>query len=456
MAKWHNQAIASRTRPLTTEHRRLTHLTTRLSLRQASDSNPKDDTPAPSAPTSKLPRSKSQASRIASQQIQDLQTPSQLTRQVPRAPTEESKVREVIRRTPAASKPNARVASKPTTTRHVGGSSGRDGQSPLIKYANFQPREQLKGEMPASRVLDEDNPATQGRPKGMARRVNQGMKLARKTSKTEGDSESRPSKKSSKSEYVDDLYDPATMTPVEFLQEHHPDAFDTQQDAHLYGGLMAKIAKIRSDAQEADAELAKARDPPEKERAQRRKEEIDNEVREALQDLQNAKDTVYPPHEPQTHSLEHFRGSVGEVPVGDAGMGAVVEDDLRHLGSQGWQWGWRDPNKLAQRLIDGEFVKFDSFTEKKEVIDLVRSKAAMQGEDGELKKVRFRPLREETRRSVVERLAGGQIEQGSRQQNPILRTVEDLTKGSVAPKARGTMLETVRDLMPKQKARARS
>ena len=453
MAKWHNLAIASRARPTTTEHQRLTRLTTHLTLRQASDSStPKDANPTPSAPTEKLPRSKSQASRIASQQIQDLQSPSQLTRQVPRSPSEEPKVREVIRRTPAGPKPNARVANKPTTNTRNGGSSvgGRDGQN-VIKRVNFAPREQVK---PAAGTADKDSdPTAQGRPQGMTRRIARTKNATRNPRNPfEPDPSQRTARKTTpRAEFSDDLYDPATMTPVEYLQEYHPNAFDTQQDAHLYGALMAKTARIRADAEDADALLAKARDPAEKEKAQKRKTEIDDQVRAALQDLQDAKDTVYPPHEPQPHTLDHFRGSVGDVPIGNAGMGTLVEDNLRHLASQGWEYGWRDPAKLAQRLVDGEFVKFDSFTEKRQVIDLVRSRAAMEGEGGDLKNVRFRTLRGDARRCVVERLAGGAVVEGSGLQNQVLRRVEELTGGVVAPGARKMMVETVRELMPRPK-----
>ena len=190
--------------------------------------------------------------------------------------------------------------------------------------------------------------------------------------------------------------------------------------------------------------------------------ELDTGIKEALDAMQRMKDAAYVPHRPEGVSLKEFyRQKVGAAAVGDGGAGNVVEDSLRHLARRDGH-KWQNPRHLAQRLISGEFVKFRSHTERREVMEALQLEAQEQGGRLEWKDVKFSPLEAEARREVVRRAVQGdskndrsqegELVEAGRMKGPqdVVKTAERLVGGQY----RGEQVEMVRraieELLPQQ------
>jgi len=189
-------------------------------------------------------------------------------------------------------------------------------------------------------------------------------------------------------------------------------------------------------------------------RARRAQEQLDADIEAGLTQLAETQEGVSPRHVPQEVLNETFKGEVGNVPVGKAGMGAVVEDGLRLLGDRlGHEW--EDPKKLARRLLAGDFVKFRNVNERNTVIALAKELNQRTDTEGRSPKIGFASLETEARKTLVERLVQGQstLSKDAATASPVLRNIERLTRGNPTYPAqtRDMLLKTIRTLLPAER-----
>jgi len=246
--------------------------------------------------------------------------------------------------------------------------------------------------------------------------------------------------------------DPMDMAPEHLLEEHA--AFENEPEAESYMALMELVegAEARyTEAEELAAKASKSNDKEMSREADRATQRVDEDIRAGLAQLQATQDMVRPRHTPQDVTLSHFAREAGYVPVGSGGMGHVVEDGLRLLAKRvGHEW--EHPRALAQRLMAGEFVKFRNLPEKRDVIRMA-GELGLEGSEGA--KVKFTPLDESARKTVVERLVRGRNGDtaDSELKSAVLKNIARLTNGNptIPGHAKNTLLETVQNLLPPER-----
>jgi len=194
-------------------------------------------------------------------------------------------------------------------------------------------------------------------------------------------------------------------------------------------------------------------------RARREQEQLDADIEAGLAQLAETQEGVSPRHVPQEVPDETFRGEVGHVPVGKAGMGLVVEDGLRLLANRPGH-EWEAPEKLARRLLAGDFVKFRNVNERNTVTTLAKELSRRADAESESSQIAFAPLETEARKTLVERLVQGQstLSKDEATLSPVLRNIARLTNGNPTYPAetKDMLLKTIRTLLPPERtARSR-
>lgn len=235
------------------------------------------------------------------------------------------------------------------------------------------------------------------------------------------------------------------------------ESFESEPEMESYMSLLELIeaAPARMETTQKQNEEGQTKNDDEMvRRAQRAQEELDADIEAGLVQLAETQEGVSPRHVPQDVTNETFEGEVGNVPVGKAGMGVVVEDGLRLLANRlGHEW--EDPKKLARRLLAGDFVKFRNVNERNSVIALAKELSRRTDAEGESTKITFAPLETEARKTLVERLVQGQstLSRDAAPASPVLRNIARLTNGNPTYPAetRDVLLKTIRTLLPAER-----
>lgn len=264
--------------------------------------------------------------------------------------------------------------------------------------------------------------------------------------------------------------DPEDKDGYMFLDDHYSEQFVNEWDTRGYGetmdmtsNLLERIANIETVQKEQ-----KTAENPRSEIAQRCEEElrdVDEGIKSAFLRLERTRDEALVPHKPDSIDLDGFyKKNIGAVTVGSGGSGNVMEDALRHLGAREGHT-FQYPKELARRLIAGEFVKFKSHTERKEVVEAIQQVANEKNAPPEWKKVKFMPLDPSARKDVAQRVVQGQsmgdrarqgelIEAGKMKGPQDVLDVASRLAGGHYPGAKmQTVLQTIREMLPSDRPR---
>lgn len=245
------------------------------------------------------------------------------------------------------------------------------------------------------------------------------------------------------------------VSPDIFLEEYAGDDFHNEKERENYEYLIKLMAAVNVRTEEAEKMAAQGQNRGDEAKiveAEAIQKEVDEMVRHGLRHLDKTRDEVLAPHVPQDHSLDHYATEVGDVPVGKDGMGTVVEDGVQWLtGREGQKWV--PPRTLAQRLANGQLVKFNSRWEKGEAneawVHIDRQRHT--GKDA----VKFMPLEQESRQDLVKDLVGGSYKdpEDADLSSDLEKNVARMISGHYPPQAKATVLETLRGLTPAGRGR---
>jgi len=241
--------------------------------------------------------------------------------------------------------------------------------------------------------------------------------------------------------------------------EDHPEDFENDRDLENYAELYDIVQTSDEGTEEAEEFLMQAGQTGNQDMTVRAEDENDASsemINKGLQKLVEAQNWTTPSHEPKDlNVIKRSRGQVGSVPTGQGGMGSVVEDGLRMLGERECH-EWQDTKQLAQRLVDGEFVKFLNKRERNDVTRLAEDIGYSSNTAPGNVHVGFAPLASDARRTLLERLVRGRYleskDQGLR--NETLRNIARVAGGNASyrPAARTTLLQTIQDMMPAERS----
>lgn len=259
--------------------------------------------------------------------------------------------------------------------------------------------------------------------------------------------------------------DPMDKDGYAFLDDHFGEQFVSEWDKRGYAEAMDQTSALleRVESIEKTQQEHKTDQNPQGEIALRCEEQlrdVDEGIKRAIETLEEYQDKALVPHKPQSIDLDQFyRRNIGAVPAGPAGAGMVLEDGLRYLGDREGHT-FKYPRDLAKRLIAGEFVKFKSHTERREVIEALQRLADEKDAPKEWKKVTFMPLEPAARNDVAHRLVQGQtvgdaarkgelIEAGKmKSPQNVLDTVSRVAGGHYTGGQMQKLLQTVGEMLP--------
>lgn len=183
-------------------------------------------------------------------------------------------------------------------------------------------------------------------------------------------------------------------------------------------------------------------------------ESWDADVSEALQHLVDTDEKAYPRHEPGTFAVDAAIGELGSAPVGQAGMGNIIEDGLRYVSDRELN-EWRDAKELARKLVAGDFVKFRNLPEKTEVLHLAESVGYKADKAEGQEHCGFEPPSQEAKELLVQRFVQGKYRdpQDAKLNSEVLRNAARIAGGNASYPAAGksALLNTIRGLLPAER-----
>ena len=263
--------------------------------------------------------------------------------------------------------------------------------------------------------------------------------------------------------------DPEEKDAYSFLEEHFSENFVNEWDIRGHAEAMEQTNELldRVNQIEKVQQDHKTEESPDGEMAMKCNDalaDVDEGIRKALVTVDATTDSAMQPHMPETIDMDNFyRGKVGAVTAGAGGGGNVVEDGLRRLGDrEGHEFVF--PKILAKRLIAGEFVKFKSHTERKEVLEAIQHLAQQKDAPSEWKNVKFLPLEPSARKEAVQRMVQGSIVgdgvrkgdliEAGRMKGPqdVLDTAKRLAGGHYPGGKMQTVLQTINEMLPRDRS----
>lgn len=183
-------------------------------------------------------------------------------------------------------------------------------------------------------------------------------------------------------------------------------------------------------------------------------ESWDGDVSEALQHLVNTDEKAYPRHEPSDFAVDAALGELGSVPVGQAGMGNIIEDGLRYVSNRELN-DYQRARELADKLVAGEFVKFRNLPEKREVVRLAEGVAYSADTPEGQAHCGFESPSEEAKQLLVKRFVQGKYRdpQDASIKSEVLRNAARIAGGNASYHAssKQALLKTIRDLLPAER-----
>lgn len=194
---------------------------------------------------------------------------------------------------------------------------------------------------------------------------------------------------------------------------------------------------------------------------------------------------VEPPFNPDESKL--FAELLADKPAlvrGTAGAKEAVEQKMRAMAKRDLG-EWTMPEELAQRLVEGETVLFESEDEKARVLEAAKkvgraqedkktkakdeqekenaedeveddAKSAASGDGSEPAddKVGFQPVPDSSKEEMLRIYAAGQWQTGNTHSADVLKEVERMTllNGTYLPRNQNEILAKIRSLLPEQQA----
>ena len=259
--------------------------------------------------------------------------------------------------------------------------------------------------------------------------------------------------------------DPMDKDGYSFLDDHFSDQFSGDMEKRGYGEAMEQTS-VLLDRLESVEKLQKGYKKDKNTqtevdlRCEEELQDIDKGIIKALEAFEDYRDKNLTPHKPESIDLDDFyRRNIGAVAAGPGGNGMVLEDGLRYLSNrEGHKFKY--PKDLARRLMAGDFVKFKSHTERREVVEAIQQLANEKDAPKELKSLKFTPLDPAARKDVANRLVqgrstGDQVRQGDlieagKMKGPqdVLDTATRLTGGHYNGTQMQTVLQTIGEMLP--------
>ncbi|KAI9715000.1 MAG: hypothetical protein M1828_001107 [Chrysothrix sp. TS-e1954] len=239
----------------------------------------------------------------------------------------------------------------------------------------------------------------------------------------------------------------------EELGVYHAEDFIDGRDLQGYQFVTTRLSRAMGMEDEAASKMKEGREKGDTEmvkQAEALQEAIPAQLKQALQAVQDTEEEVLPRHAPTNVQEGVLKGQLGGVPVGRDGTGGAIEESLRALVNRPHEI-YRDPRILAEKAFAGELVKFNNAFEKAKVEERLMSMAnTIDASEEDRARSRVKPLSEDGRRAVVERLVSGQYEdvKGAGFKSEMLKRAAQYTSGSWTAGSRDAFLNTIERLMP--------